>query len=341
MPDGTAVDEFTLTNRNGLEIKAITYGAIIRSLRVPDRTGTRADIVHGFDSLDGYLAGHPYFGAVIGRYGNRIGGARFPLDGKTYELAANNGPNHLHGGVRGFDKYVWRAERLPPRNGIVFTRTSPDGEEGYPGTLQVQVTYTLSDANELAIEYEATTDRATPINLTNHSYFNLGGHDSGDILRHEVTIHADRFTPVDGTLIPTGAIAPVQGTPFDFRRPTAVGARINDPHEQLQHGRGYDHNFVLDRRGNGLQPAARVMDPKSGRTLEVATTEPGVQFYTGNFLDGSVKGKGGAVYDHRTALCLETQHFPDSPNKPQFPSTILRPGERYRSRTVFTFGVAR
>jgi aldose 1-epimerase len=341
MPDGTAVDEFTLTNRNGLEIKAITYGAIIRSLRAPDRTGAFADIVHGFDSLDGYLAGHPYFGAVIGRYGNRIGGARFSLDGKTYELAANNGPNHLHGGVRGFDKHVWRAERLPQRNGIVFTRTSPDGEEGYPGTLQVQVTYTLSDANELAIEYGATTDKATPINLTNHSYFNLGGHDSGDILGHEVTIHAGRFTPVDGTLIPAGAIAPVQGTPFDFRRSTAVGARINDAHEQLKHGRGYDHNFVLDSTGNGLRPAARVMDPKSGRTLEVATTEPGVQFYTGNFLDGSVKGKGGTVYNHRTALCLETQHFPDSPNKPHFPSTILRPGDRYRSRTVFTFGVAR
>jgi aldose 1-epimerase len=341
MPDGTAVDEFTLTNRNGIDVRIITYGAIVRSLRVPDRTGRMADIVHGFDSLEGYLAGHPYFGAVIGRYGNRIGGARFSLDGRAYELAANNGPNHLHGGVRGFDKHVWRAGRLPQGTGVVFTRTSPDGEEGYPGALEVRVTYTLTDANELGIEYEATTDRPTPVNLTNHSYFNLGGHDSGDILDHEVMLHAEAYTPVDATLIPTGAIAPVEGTPFDFRRPARVGARINQPHEQLKFGRGYDHNFVLSRKGDGLQPAARVTEPKSGRTLDVATTEPGVQFYTGNFLDGSVRGKGGTAYAHRSALCLETQHFPDSPNKPQFPSTILRPGAQYRSRTVFTFGVAK
>jgi aldose 1-epimerase len=338
--DGTPVEIFTLTNGNGVQIRAMTYGAIITSIRVPDRNGAFADIVLGFDSLQQYLPRHPYFGAVVGRYGNRIGNARFTLDGRTYELAANNGPNHLHGGVRGFDRYVWDAAVLPNGVGVAFSRTSPDGEEGYPGTLKVRVTYTLTDANELAIDWEATSDKATPVNLTQHSYFNLSGHDSGDILGHLVTINADRFTPVDATLIPTGELAPVQGTPFDFRKPTAVGARIDDVHPQIKMGGGYDHNFVLNR-GDGLGPAASVVDPKSGRTLQVATTEPGVQFYTGNFLDGSLEGKGGAVYHRRNGLCLETQHYPDSPNKPAFPSTILRPGTTYRSNTVFAFGVTK
>jgi aldose 1-epimerase len=341
MPDGTGVEVFTLTNAHGVEVRAISYGGIITSIRVPDRHGRFADVVLGFDTLEGYLTAHPYFGAIVGRYGNRIGGAQFALNGRKYTLAANNGSNHLHGGVKGFDKFVWQAEPLPRGTGVVFSRTSPDGEEGYPGNLRTRVTYTLTDANELAIEYQASTDRDTPVNLTNHSYFNLSGHDAGDILGHEVTLHADRYTPVDSGLIPTGELVPVDGTPFDFRRPTPIGARIGQSHPQLVLGRGYDHNWVLNRRSEGLEPAARAHDPTSGRTLDVATTEPGIQFYTGNFLDGSVKGKGGTVYRHRTGFCLETQHYPDSPNKPSFPSTILRAGDEYRSRTVFRFGVAR
>ena len=325
----------------GIEIKAITYGGIITSLRVPDRAGKTDDIVLGFDTLDGYLTDHPFFGAIIGRYGNRIGKAQFTLDGRTYKLAANNGPNHLHGGNKGFDKVLWTAEPDAGANAIAFTRTSPDGEEGYPGNLRVRVTYTLTDANELIVEYRATTDKATPVNLTQHSYFNLAGHASGDILAHELMLNADRYTPVDDTLIPTGELASVQGTPFDFRKPTSIGARIDTDHPQLKAGKGYDHNWVLNRKGAGLQPAARVTEPKSGRTLGISTTEPGIQFYAGNFLDGKIKGKGGAVYAHRTGFCLETQHFPDSPNKPTFPSTTLSPGREYRTRTVFTFGVAK
>ena len=340
MPDGTGVDIYTLANANGVEIKAITYGGIIQSLRVPDRAGRFDDIVLGFDSLEGYLADHPFFGAIIGRYGNRIGKAQFTLDGQTYELAANNGPNHLHGGVKGFDKVLWKAEGTKGDDGpgVTFTRTSLDGEEGYPGNLNVRVTYTLTDRNELVVDYHATTDKGTPVNLTQHSYFNLAGQASGDILGHELMLNADRYTPVDETLIPTGELAPVQGTPFDFRQPTAIGARISQDHPQLKYGLGYDHNWVLSRKGDGLQLAARVHEPKTGRTLEVSTTEPGIQFYAGNFLDGKLTGKAGAVYRHRTGFCLETQHFPDSPNKPQFPSTILKPGAEYRSRTVFTFG---
>jgi aldose 1-epimerase len=340
MQDGTAVDVYTLTNANGVEIRAISYGGIIQSLRVPDRFGKTTDIVLGFDTLDGYLKNDPYFGAIIGRYGNRIGKAQFTLNGRTYKLAANNGANHLHGGVKGFDKVVWKAEPSKSEAGpsIVFSRVSPDGEEGYPGNLNVRVTYTLTDKNELIIDYHATTDRATPVNLTQHSYFNLAGQGSGDILGHELMINADRYTPVDDALIPTGELAPVDGTPFDFRKPTMIGARIDGDHPQLTAGKGYDHNWVLKRQGTGLQSAARVYEPKTGRTLEVATTEPGMQFYAGNFLDGSIKGKGGAVYARRTGFCLETQHYPDSPNKPQFPSTILQPGAEYRSRTVFTFG---
>lgn len=337
-PDQGPVELFILTNAHGIQVRAITYGAIITSIRVPDRAGALGDIVHGFDDLEGYLTRHPYFGAIVGRYANRIAGGRFTLDGHTYSLATNNGPNHLHGGVNGFDRVLWKGEPLAGRVGVRFTRTSPDGEEGYPGNLTVSVTYTLSDAGELAVEYEGTTDKATPINLSQHSYFNLAGHDAGSVLDHELTIHASRYTPVDEGLIPTGELAPVEGTPFDFRRPTAVGARIEAPHEQLVRGRGYDHNFVLDRRGAGLEPAARLVHRASGRTLEVRTTEPGLQFYSGNFLDGTVHGKGGVAYPRRSALCLETQHFPDSPNQPQFPSTILRPGATYRSHTVFAFG---
>ena len=338
-PAGQAVELFTLTNPQGIEVRAITYGGIILSLRTPDRDGRLGDIVLGYDSLAGYLRASPYFGAIIGRYGNRIANGRFTLDGQTYTLAANNGPNHLHGGIRGFDKVVWSAEPLETDSavGVVFTYTSPDGEEGYPGTLRVQVTYTLADDGKLAFDYLATADRATPVNLTQHSYFNLAG--SGDVLGHELTIAASDFTPVDATLIPTGAVAPVDGTPFDFRTPTAIGARIAADHPQLANGLGYDHNFVLDREGPGLAPAARVVAPASGRTLDVWTTEPGLQFYSGNFLDGSITGKAGRVYAHRAGFCLETQHFPDSPNQPAFPSTILRPGEEYRSRTVFGFGV--
>jgi aldose 1-epimerase len=341
VPDQGDVDVYTLTNANGVEVRAITYGGIITSIRVPDRTGQFGDIVLGFDSLDRYLKGHPFFGPIVGRYGNRIGGAQFTLNGQTYKLAVNNGPNHLHGGNKGFDKYVWSAEPLANANGVAFSRTSRDGEEGYPGNLKVRVTYTLTDTNELVVEYRATTDKATPVNLTQHTYFNLSGDPSGDILGHELTIDADRYTPVDSTLIPTGELATVQGTPFDFRKPIAVGARINQPHEQLKFGGGYDHNWVLNRKGSAPGFAARLVDPKSGRTLEVSTTEPGVQFYTGNFLDGSIVGKAGRTYQRRAGLCLETQHYPDSPNKPNFPSAILQPGREYLTTTVFTFGVRR
>jgi aldose 1-epimerase len=338
--DRKAIEIYTLTNAHGVEMRVITYGSIITSLKVPDRAGHVGDIVLGFDTIDGYLKDPPYFGALIGRYGNRIAKGQFTLDGKTYKLATNNGPNHLHGGVKGFDKVVWNAVPGDDANGVSLTlsRTSPDGEEGYPGNLQATVRYTLTDKNQLAIDYRATTDRATPVNLTQHSYFNLAD-TADDILGHELTIHGSRYTPVDGTLIPTGELAAVEGTPFDFRKATAIGARIAVDNVQLKNGGGYDHNWVLDRSGSALQLAARLVDPKSGRTLEVATTEPGLQFYSGNFLDGTITGKGGRVYRRRTGLCLETQHFPDSPNHPNFPSTILRPGQTYSSQTVFTFGV--
>ena len=345
LPTGESVRAFTLTNAHGLELRAIEYGGIIVSLRTPDRTGSLADIVLGFNGLQDYLAGSPYFGAIVGRYANRIANGQFTLDGKTYELAVNNGPNALHGGLKAFDKAVWRGEVGSNESGVAvtFRHTSPDGDEGYPGTLRVTVTYTLTDRNELIVEYEAATDKPTPINLTQHSYFNLAGEGTGDVLAHVLTIDADRFVPVDSTLIPTGELAPVAGTPFDFRTPTAIGARIDALHPQLERGRGYDHTYVLTRGSNdtGLVQAARVVEPQSGRTLEVATTEPGVQFYTGNFLDGTLTGKSGHAYRQRYGFCLETHHFPDSPNKPQFPSTILRPGETFRSRTIFTFGVDR
>ena len=342
-PDGEAVESFTLTNAHGIELRAISYGGIIVSLRVPDRDGRLDDVVLGHDTLEGYLAKPSYFGAVVGRYGNRIAGGRFTLDGHTYPLATNNGPNHLHGGVRGFDKRVWKAEPFerPGTAGLVLTRTSPDGEEGYPGNLAVRVTYTLTDRDEVGFEYFATTDKPTVVNLTQHSYFNLAGDGKRDVLGHELMIDADRFTPVDKTLIPTGVLAVVAGTPFDFRKPTAIGARIGADDEQIRNGGGYDHNFVLNRRGAGPTPAIRVFEPTTGRTLDIATTEPGVQFYSGNFLDGSVTGKAGHVYGKRYGFCLETQHFPDSPNHPGFPSTVLRPGKEYRSKTVLTFGTRR
>lgn len=342
LPDGRAVDVFTLTNAHGIEVRAMTYGAIITAVYTPDRQGRRDDIVLGFDSLAGYLAGSPYFGAIVGRYANRIAGGHFTLDGVTYTLARNNGPNSLHGGQRGFDKVLWSAEpvRSDSAVGVRFRYTSPDGEEGYPGTLQVQVTYTLTARDELIVAYDATTDKATPVNLSQHTYWNLHGQGQGDILDHMLTLDASRYTPVDSTLIPTGEIAAVAGTPFDFRTPTAVGARIDAANEQLSFGHGYDDNWVIDHRRSGaLEHAVQLVDPVSGRALDISTTEPGVQFYAGNFLDGSIKGKGGRVYGHRGALCLETQHFPDSPNHANFPSTILRPGkgQRYQSRTVVRF----
>jgi aldose 1-epimerase len=346
LPSGDSVHVFTLTNANGIELRALDYGGLVISLKTPDKTGALGDIVLGYDHLDGYLKSTPYFGALVGRYANRIAKGRFTLDGVTHTLAVNNGVNALHGGITGFDKVLWHAE---PRHdstgvGVVLTYVSKDGEEGYPGNVSARVTYTLTDRNEFAIDYYATTDKATPINLTQHSYFNLAG--GGDVLGHVVAIDADAYTPVDTTLIPTGVRAPVAGTAFDLRRPTAIGAHINDRDAQLTIAGGYDHNFVINRADTGLaraalSHAARVTEPTSGRTLDVATTEPGLQFYTGNFLDGTITGKGGHVYQRRNGFCLETQHFPDSPNQPGFPSTILKPGAEYASRTVYTFGVAK
>lgn len=335
--EGRNIEIFTLTNAAGVEIQAMTYGATILSWKTPDRTGKMADIVLGFEDPARYLKGDsPYFGAVVGRYGNRIANARFTLDGQSYALAANDGVNHLHGGKRGFDKVMWTGSILRNGAAVAFSRTSADGEEGYPGALDMRVVYTLTDKNELVVDYEASTSKPTVLNVTQHSYFNLAG--DGDILGHELRINADRYTPVDKTLIPTGELATVEGTPFDFRKPTRIGARINNEHPQMQFGRGYDHNWVLARSGAGRSLAVELYEPKSGRTLQVSTTEPGIQFYSGNFLDGTLTGKGGRVYRHRSGLCLETQRFPDSPNKPNFPTTVLRPGEKYRTQTVFVTG---
>ena len=338
--DGVPVDLFTLTNARGMEIRLTNYGGIVTHLFAPDAEGEVADVALGYDTLEEYLEDSPYFGSLIGRYGNRIGGASFALDGETWPLAANNGPNHLHGGERGFDKVVWTAETFeePGRRGVRLSYVSPDGEEGYPGTLETEVTYALTDKNAFEIDYRATTDKATPVNLTQHTYFNLAGIGRGDILDHELTLHADRFTPVDETLIPTGELRPVEGTPFDFAEPTAIGARIDADDAQIAYGGGYDHNFALNGEPGVLKHAARVRDPVSGRAMDVHTTEPGVQFYTGNFLDGSLSGKG-VSYGKRSGFCLETQHFPDSPNQDAFPSTILRPGETYASRTIYSFNV--
>jgi galactose mutarotase-like enzyme len=344
LPDGRQVDQFTITNAHGLELRVITYGGIITALRTPDRAGHVDDIVLGFDSLAGYVVASPYFGAIVGRYANRIANGEFTLGGRRYHLARNNGPNSLHGGNRGFDKVVWTGEPFQSDSGVGVTLryTSPDGEEGYPGTLSARVRYTLTPHDELVVDYEATTDKATAVNLSQHTYWNLRGSTDGDILGHLLTLHASSYTPVDSTLIPTGRIAAVAGTPFDFRRATAIGGRIEQANTQLRYGGGYDHNWVLDRGARmGLVPAAHLEDPESGRTLDISTTEPGIQFYSGNFLDGTITGKGGRVYAHRYGLCLETQHFPDSPNHANFPSTILRRGQTYHSRTVFAFGVVR
>jgi len=343
-PSGEAVELYTLTNAAGMTARIMTYGGVLVSLDVPDRTGAMGDVVLGFDSLAGYVKGSPYFGAIVGRYGNRIAKGKFTIDGTHYQLAINNGPNALHGGLQGFDKVVWQAKPVTGDSAVslVLTHTSLDGDQGYPGTLQVTVTYTLMPDNALGIEYRATTDKATPINLTNHSYFNLAGAGTGDILHTVLRINADDYTPVDSTLIPTGQIAEVAGTPLDFRRDTAIGARIDEANVQLKNAGGYDHNFVLNGTDamDGLPLAATAMDPSSGRVLSVYTSEPGVQFYTGNFLDGTLTGKQGHVYLRRYGFCLETQHFPDSPNHANFPSAILRPGTTYQSHTVFRFSVA-
>jgi aldose 1-epimerase len=338
-PDGTAIQIFSLTNQRGTEARITNYGGSLVSLKVPDRHGAFADVVLGFDSLSGYLANPgPYFGALIGRYANRIGHARFTRNGVEYHLDKNDGDNSLHGGTHGFDKKAW-TPRLLPGGGLELTYRSQAGEGGYPGNLIVSVTYHLTEDNELKIDYAATTDRDTVVNLTNHAYFNLRGAGSGDVLAHVVTLYADRFTPVDSGLIPTGELREVSGTPFDFRKPVSIGARIEQNDEQLKRARGYDHNWVLNRGGAGLTLVARVVEPESGRMLEVYTTQPGVQFYTGNFLDGTIRGKGGKTYGRRSGFCLETQHFPDSPNHKEFPSTVLKPGQQFRSSTVYKFAV--
>lgn len=340
-PDGLQIDLYTLTNDNGVEAKIINYGATIVSLTAPDKDGNMGDIVTGYKTLDEYINGTSYFGGIVGRFGNRIDQGKFILDGVEYTLVKNDGPNHLHGGNFGFNKVVWKAEPVQTEQGpgLNLTYLSKDGEEGYPGNLNVTVTYTLTNDNALKIDYKATTDKATIINLTQHSYFNLAGSGNGDILDHLLQINADKFTPVNETLIPTGELRSVEGTPMDFRQPTEIGARINDDYEQLPKGNGYDHNWILNEWDGSLKLAATLHDSKTGRFMEVLTTEPGIQFYSGNFLDGSAKGKSGEVYKYRSALCLETQHFPDSPNEPDFPSVVLNPGEEYTQTTVYKFSV--
>lgn len=334
LEDGTVVDLYTLTNEGGLVAKVMTYGATLTELHVPDRDGKLGDVVLGFDNLEQYLQGHPYFGSTVGRVANRIAGGRFTLQGKQYKLALNNGPNHLHGGLKAFDKVVWKAKPVRRSDGpsVQFSYRSPDGEEGYPGNLDVTVTYTLTNKNALRIDYTAKTDRATPVNLTNHAYFNLAGR--GDVLGHEVMLAADRYVAVDPTLIPTGELKPVRGTPMEFTRPRPIGARIaqvgGDPN-------GYDHCYVLKSGGKRFDLAARVYEPTTGRVMTMYTSEPGVQFYTGNFLDGSLTGKGGVVYRKHAGFCLEAGSFPDAVNQPKFPSIILRPGETYRQRTEYVF----
>ena len=338
-PDGTPVEIYTLRNSKGCEARITNYGGIVVSLKVPDRQGRMGDVVLGFDNLPDYNKS-PYFGALIGRYGNRIANGKFTLDGKEYTLATNDGPNHLHGGVKGFDKVVWKAQAflLDSHEPILALQyTSPNGEEGYPGTLDVLARYTLTNDNALRIDFGATTSKDTIINLTHHSYFNLAG--QGDVLSHDVMINALQFTPVNNTLIPTGEIRPVQGTPFDFTTPTAIGARINADDEQLKFAKGYDHNWVINKAPGELGVMARVYEPTSGRILEVLSTEPGLQFYTGNFLDGTLKGKNGQVYGFRSGFCMEPQHYPDSPNKPNFPSVVLKAPDTYKSIIIYRFSV--
>ena len=333
-PDGQEVDLYTLTNTNGLKARITNYGAILVSLDVPDKNAKLADITLGFDTLDGYIKGHPYFGAIVGRYANRIGAAKFNLNGLEYKLAANNGPNHLHGGIKGFDKVVWKAEDVTAESNQAFVKLSylsKDGEEGYPGNLTCTVTYTLTKDDQLKISYEARTDKTTILNLTNHTYWNLAGQGNGDILGHELMLSADKYTPVDEGLIPTGEIKSVKDSPMDFTKPMIIGSRI------AQVEGGYDHNYVLNIGGRKVPLCARVYEHTSGRIMEIYTIEPGVQFYTGNFLDGSITGKAGKVYKKHYGFCLETQHFPDSPNKPQFPSVVLKPGDKYTTVTVYKF----
>jgi aldose 1-epimerase len=343
LADGTEVHRHTLDNGRGLVVRVLTYGGILQTIQVPDRDGRPANVALGFTDLDSYVRDNtPYFGALIGRYANRIAGGRFTLDGRAYALPVNNPPNSLHGGTEGFDKRVWTATGGQDAAALELAYTSPDGEMGYPGTLSVRARYRLSPDNELRIDYRATTDAPTHVNLTNHSYFNLAGEAAGTIEGHQLQLHAGHYTPTDATNIPTGEIAPVAGTPFDFTSPHLVGERIGADDQQLQYGLGYDHNFVLDRppgTDGTLVPAARVADPASGRVLEVLTTEPGVQFYSGNQLDGTLVGSGGTAYRPRAGLALETQHYPDTPNQPEFPSTVVRPGQVYQSATVYRFSV--
>lgn len=341
LPDGRRVDSWTLSSAAGVAVEILTYGGIIAAVHAPGRDGRIANVVLGRPDLAAYLARNPFFGTITGRYANRIAGGRFTLDGITYQLACNHGANALHGGQRGFDKQLWLAEPAGER-AVRLSHVSADGEEGYPGRLAVAVTYALSDDGALSIDYAATTDRPTVLNLTNHSYFNLAGEASGDVLDQVLEIAADAYLPTDAGAIPTGEVAAVAGTPFDFRRPTPIGLRITEPHPQILIGHGYDHCFVLRERTRGVAThAARAVDPSSGRTLTVLTTEPGVQLYTGNHLDGSLVGRGRRTYRQTAGFCLETQHFPDSPNRPAFPSTVLRPGEMFRSTTVYHFGVER
>ena len=338
--DGKEVNLYTFTNTNGMTAKITNYGAIVQSLTAPDKNGKYEDVTLGYDKLEDYINDKSYFGCIVGRFGNRIAKGKFTLDGKEYTLAANNGPNHLHGGIKGFNKVVWDAEVVVKGKdfgGLKLTYLSKDGEEGYPGNLNCTVIYTLTDQNELRIEYKATTDKPTPVNLTHHSYFNLSGNGKQNILNQELWINADYYTPVDETLIPTGEIAPVKGTPFDFTKPTAIGARINEKNTQLEYGHGYDHNWVLNDADGSLKLQASLYDPASGRLMEIYTQEPGLQFYSGNFLDGSITGKYGVKYTRNYCAVLETQHFPDSPNQPDFPSVILKPGQTYHTETVYKF----
>jgi aldose 1-epimerase len=337
--DGSQVDLYTLRNSNGLEAEITNYGGIAVSLTVPDKNAKFGDVVLGYDNLNDYIGSSPYFGALIGRYGNRIAKGRFTVDRVEYQLAQNDGSNALHGGRKGFDKVVWQADKVDTNDGpaLKLAYISKDGEENYPGTLRCAVTYTLTNRNELKIEYAAETDKPTFVNLTHHSYFNLKDGGASDILGHGLMIKAAMFTPVDKDLIPTGELKPVAGTPFDFNKPRLIGARVHDDDEQLKFAKGYDHNWVLDRQGTDLELVASLYEPTSGRLMEVLTTEPGLQFYSGNFLDGTNKGKDGIVYQRRIGVCLETQHFPDSPNWPEFPTTELKPHEKYNQTTVYRF----
>lgn len=342
LPDGQEVFQYTLTNSNGLEMKVLNYGGLITSLKTPDKNGVLEDVVLGYDSLEGYLKESPYFGALIGRFGNRIANGKFTLEGKEYTLAQNNGRNSLHGGVKGFDKHMWHVEEVNSSEGpkLRLTFLSKDMEEGYPGNLQTEVDYTLTNNNELKLDYTATTDKTTVLNLTQHTYFNLAGNAKHDILDHELTINADEFIPVNKYLIPASQFQKVEGTPFDFRVATVIGKRINEKNEQLEFGStGYDHCFVLKSSGDSLNYAGTLAEPISGRKMDVYTTEPGFQFYSGNFLTGSIIGTGNVVYQKYFGLCLESEHYPDSPNRPDFPSTVLKPGETYKTTTVYKFGV--